>query len=216
MRRMIKGFIPLFGLLLFVCISHASAAGISGCPKVAVMDLGVYASNLDLEGAGKTAGEYVAYYLIDDERLTVAERDLMQEKIKAEGLNTEGIIDPEAAQRIAALLGADYLVYGNITDVSVSDTGTTVQGVGGVTIGTTKAHIVLRMMDVATGDIVMAAKGEGKSKTSYVAVSSKRVGIITIGSYTVTYDSVHNAIQKAAADAVNVLAMRLYGTAGNK
>lgn len=216
MRRMIKRVIPLFGLLLFVFISHASAEGILGCPKVAVMDLGVYASNLDLEGAGKTAGEYVAYYLTGDERLTVAERDLMQEKIKAEGLNTEGIIDPEAAQRIAALLGADYLVYGNITDVSVSDTGTTVQGVGGVTIGTTKAHIVLRMMDVTTGDIVMAAKGEGKSKTSYVAVNSKGVGFIAIGSCTVTYDSVHNAIQKAAADAVNVLAARLHGESVKK
>lgn len=216
MRRITGRFIAMVGLLFFLFAASASAAVMTGCPKVAVMDLALYTSNLDLEGAGRAAGEYTAYYLIGDGRFDVAERDLVQEKLRAEGLNTEGLIDPDTAQRIAGLLGADYLVYGNITDVSVSDTGTTVQGVGGVTIGTTKAHIVLRMMDVATGDIVMAAKGEGKSKTSYVAVSSKRAGVITIGSYTVTYDSVHNAIQKAAADAVNVLAVRLYGAGGNK
>ena len=112
---------------------------------------------------------------------------------------------------LAAMLGVDYLIYGNVTDVSVSDTGTTIEGSGGVTVGTTKAHIVLRMMDVSTGDILMAAKGEGKSKTSYVEVGSKNTGVITIGTYTVTYDSVHNAIQKSAADAVNVLVGRLYG-----
>lgn len=214
--RIIQRLIVMFGLLFVLLTAPASAAGITSCPKVAVMDLGLYASNLDLEGAGKAAGEYVAYYLIGDGHFDVAERDLVQEKIKAEGLNTEGIIDPDAAQQIAAMLGADYLVYGNITDVSVSDTGTTVQGVGGVTIGTTKAHIVLRMMDVATGDIVMAAKGEGKSKTSYVEVNSKRAGVLNIGSCTVTYDSVHNAIQKAAAYAVNTLAVRLYGEQGSR
>lgn len=215
MRKAIKRFAALCGLALLFFATPAAAAS-TNLPKVAVMDLGVYASNLDLEGTGRAGGEYVSYYLIRDGRFDVAERDLVQEKIKAEGLNAEGLIDPETAQRVAGLLGASYLVYGNITDVSVSDTGTSVQGVGGVTIGTTKAHIVLRMMDVATGDIIMAAKGEGKSKTSYVAVSSKHAGVITIGSYTVTYDSVHNAIQKAAADAVNTLAVRLYGATGNK
>ena len=81
----------------------------------------------------------------------------------------------------------------------------------GVTVGTTKAHVILRMMDVSTGDIVMAAKGEGKSKTSYVKAGTKAVGYISIGTKKVTQDSVHNAVQKAAYEAVDILADRLYG-----
>lgn len=211
MKRIMIWFATCCSMACFLFAPSVASAGVMDYPKVAVMDLGVYASNLELEGAGRAAGEYVAYYLINDGRFEVTERDLFQDKLEAEGLNVEGIIDPDAAQKIAAMLGADYLVYGNITDVSVSDTGTSIEGAGGVTIGTTKAHIVLRMMDVATGDIVMAAKGEGKSKSSYVEVGSKRMGVLTIGSYVVTYDSVHNAIQKAAVGAVNTLAERLCG-----
>ena len=215
MKKTIQRLVTALVFFLFLPGSFARAE-ISAYPKVAVMDFGVYASNLNLEGAGKAAGEYVAYYLIGSGRFDVAERDLVQGKLIAEGLDTEGLIDPDDAQKIAAMLGADYLIYGNVTDVSVSDTGTTIEGSGGVTIGTIKAHIVLRMMDVSTGDILMAAKGEGKSKTSYVEVGSKNTGVITIGTYTVTYDSVHNAIQKSAADAVNVLVGRLYGEEGER
>ena len=59
-------------------------------------------------------------------------------------------------------------------------------------------------MDIETGDIIMAVKGEGKSKSSYVKAQTRNIftGVKTlkIGNMTVTMDSVHNAIAKAADD----------------
>ena len=56
-----------------------------------------------------------------------------------------GLIDPDGAKKIGEVLNVHYLVYGNVTDVSIAVEKALVN------VTTVKAHIVLRIMDVDTG-----------------------------------------------------------------
>lgn len=192
----------------------AFAAQAEEHPMVAVTDFGTHQGaatcDINLRNAEQASCEYVIERLVEDGHFAVMDRALVEQRLQADDITAVGLIDPDTARQIGEILGARYLIYGNVNDVSVSATGTELAG-NGVTVGTVKAHIIARMMDVQTGDIVMAAKGEGKSKTSYVKVKTQPVGIITIGTKKVTQDSVHNALQKAAYAAVDLLASRLYG-----
>lgn len=186
---------------------------------VAVMDFGTRPgaspAEISINNAEHTSSEYLITRMINKGYFNVVDKDIAFNKIQAEHLNTVGLIDPDTAKRIAGLLNAKYLLYGNITNVSVSDIGTQIVGnIGsGVNVCTVKAHIIARLMDAETGDIVMAAKGDGKSKSSFVKVASgglSKAMVVKIGTAKVTQDSVHNAIQKAAFATVDDLLQRLF------
>lgn len=153
--------------------------------------------------------------LFSGKTLDVIDRFLVEEKIKAARLNTEGLIDPDTALKLGKILGVKYIIYGNVNDVTLSDVGTQI-GIGGVTICTVKSHIIVRMMNVETGEIISAAKGEGKSQSSFVKIQGGEVAVIEVGRTKVTQDSVHNAIQKAAFQAVDILIERLYNEGSQK
>ena len=211
-----KRIIGITLVLISFCL-HVFAVEIGDKPVVAVMDFGTHkgalTSDIKLVHAEKASCDYIIDRLMESDHFIVMDKELIAKQLKDENLNTVGLIDPDTAKRIGELLHARYLIYGNVNDVSLSETGTKVDMSigGGVTVTTVKSHIIARMMDVTTGDIVMAAKGEGKSKSTFVKVKSQPVGTIMIGTCKVTQDSVHNAIQKAAYATVDVLVERLYG-----
>ena len=180
-------------------------------PIVAVMDLGTHPGavpiDINILNAGRVASDYTVEKLLDDNQFIVMERTIIDEQLEEENLKYEGIIDPDTAQRIGKMLGAKYLIYGNVNDVTLSDVGTQVL-TSGVTVCTVGSHVILRMMDVETGAIVSMSKGEGKSKSSFTNVGSPMY-MITVGTKTVTQDSVHNAIQKAAYQATEILVDRM-------
>ena len=64
-------------------------------------------------------------------------------------------------------------------------------------------------MDVETGRIIMAARGAGDSKSSFIGDSDGN--FIAIGTVKVSQTSVHNALQKASFQAVDILTERLFG-----
>lgn len=204
-----------FVFFVFVIMFNLAAFGMEKNPTVAVMDFGVHkgatTSDISLINAEKTACEYVIDRLVDTNQFYIVDKAVIDKYIAEENLNVTGLIDPDTAQRLGRLLNAKYIIYGNVVDVTLSDTGTQVMANigGGVVVNTVKAHIIARMMDVSTGDIIMAAKGEGKSKSTYTKVKAAPIGIVTIGTAKVTQDSVHNAIQKAAYASVDLLVKRL-------
>lgn len=207
----------LFLCLLLLCSNFncVSASILDEMPNVAVMDFGTHmgaaTADINLTNAEKISCEYVIDGLITSRKFNVVDKELIEQRINEEQLNIVGLIDPETAKRLGDLLEVKYLIYGNVVDVTSSATGTQVIAPigGGVDVTTVKSHIIVRMMNVATGDIIMAAKGEGASKSTYVKVKSQPIGTVKVGTTTVTQDSVHNAIQKAAYAAVDLLVKRL-------
>lgn len=209
-------------LLLFIFTSSVLAAKnenvtakIEPNAKVAVMDFGThpYAVTIDINilNAGKAAHEYILQRLFESQKMDIMDRTMFEAQLAEENLNITGLIYHDTAQKIGKILGVDYIIYGNVNDVTLSEIGTQI-GIGGVNICTVKSHIIARVMNVETGEIISAAKGEGKSKSSFVKVQGGEVLTVEIGKTKVTQDSVHNAIQQAAFQTVDVLISRLYGT----
>lgn len=204
----------LFVALMALTVNSVALAGlIEDHAVVAVMDFGTHpgAATCDvaLVNAEKMSSEYVITKLINDHKMEVMDKDMVQHKLDAAHIKTEGIIDPDSAKVIGETLKCKYLIYGNVNDVTVSNTGVNTI-FNNVDVCTVKSHIIARIMDVSTGTIVMAAKGEGVSKSSLVDINTLNAGI-KIGSVMVPQESVHNAIKKAAFNAVEILENRLYG-----
>ncbi len=199
---MIKRF-----LLFLLTISMLTGIVSAENKTVAVMDLGTHPGavpiDINILNAGRVASDYSIEFLIDDGSFDVMDKALIEEILDEENIKYEGIIDPDTGQ----MLGAKYLIYGNVNDVTLSDVGAK-SIVGGVTVCTVKSHVILRMMDVATGDIVSMGKGEGASKSSRIKAGVP-VLTIDVGTRTVTQDSVHNAIREAAYNAAASLIKRV-------
>ena len=209
---MIKFFATIL-ICLGVCMP-VSAEGLAADAKIAVMDLGTYEDAVPFEisvfNAGKAASEYLIQRLVQADKFDIMDRTPVEAQLKEAELNTTGLIDPDTAKKIGAILGVDYLVYGNVNDVTLSETGVGTAGVGAdISAVTIKAHLIVRVMDIATGRIITAAKGEGKSKGSFVRVKGGQIVTLDIGRTKVTQDSVHNALQKAAFQTVDILIKRL-------
>lgn len=210
----------LLMLALILSISTQISPQISSAaenPTVAVMDLGTHPGavpiDINILNAGRVASDYAVEKLIDEGNFIVMERSLIEDQLEEENLNYEGLIDPETARRIGEILGAKYIIYGNVNDVTLSDVGTQILA-SGVTVCTVGSHVILRMMDVETGAIVSMSKGEGKSKSSFTQVGSPMY-TIAVGTKTVTQDSVHNAIQKASYQATEILIDRMMNGVSN-
>ena len=199
-----KKFLTLTILLLLI-FSPVKAALIEDGSSVAVMDMGVHKGTSDpdinLLRAEGTSSEYVIQRLVETKHFNVKDRTLMLDTLK--NFKMIGLIDPESAKKIGEILGVRYIVYGNVIDVVV-DVDKSL-----VTVNTVKAHLVIRIMEVETGNILMAAKGEGKSASAFVGDSEQN--FITIGTTKVSQTAVHNALQKAAFQATDILTERLFG-----
>lgn len=208
-----------FLLVTLLVLSNALAAQASMIEKdavVAVMDFGTHpgaaSGDIALANAEGTTSEYIITRLINDGKMVVMDKENVRRQLVANNVKLTGLIDPDSAKVIGDMLNCKYIIYGNVNDVSVSNTGAKMLGpIGGkVNVCTVKSHVIARIMDVNDGTIVMAAKGEGISKSSYTDIHSLQGGI-QIGTVTVTQESVHNALQKAAFNAVDILTQRLYG-----
>ena len=209
---MLKKFFLGFGLAM-LWSSHCFAAAIAKDANVAVMDFGTRpgatTSEISINNAEYTSSEYIINGLVNKHCFNIMDKDMVMHRLQEKQLKTVGLIDPDTAKRIGDLLHTRYIIYGNVTNVSISDTGTQIMG-GGVNICTVKAHMIARVMDVETGDILMAVKGDGKSKSSFVKLHAGNgltgVKVLKIGTVNVTMDSVHNAIAKAAEDIAGKMA----------
>jgi len=188
--------------MILLTTQVAFAATIERGATVAVTDLGVHSGTSDpdvnLLNAEAASSEYVIARLVATNNFDVKDRSLVYEALKS--LNMLGLIDPDGAKKIGEVLNVRYLVYGNVTDVSIAVEKALVN------VTTVKAHIVLRIMDVDTGKILTAARGEGSSASSLVGDEN----FFYIGTAKVTQTAVHNALQKAAFQAVDILNERLF------
>ena len=194
----------LICLVILLTFTPVEAAFIEKGASVAVMDLGVHKgtsdSDVNLLNAEKASSEYVIQRLVATNNFEVKDRTLILNVLQK--FDMLGLIDPDTAKKIGEILSIRYIVYGNVIDVSVA------VGKAGVVVNTVKAHIVIRIMDVDTGNILMAAKGEGQSASAFIGDSEKN--FFFIGTTKVSQTAVHNALQKAAFQAVDILNERLF------
>ena len=113
-------------------------------------------------------------FWIDRKYFNVIEKSNLSEKLKDSNLIIVGSIPPEDAKKIGEILNVRYLIYGNVADVSLAEDNEAV-----VTVNTVKARIIARIIDVQTGKILMATKGEGQSERALINLDGE--ASVTIG-----------------------------------
>ena len=91
----------IFALMLLAGASYAEAALLPDGATIAVMDFGTHkgaaTSDISLTSAEGASSDYIIERLVEDGRMIVMERSIMQEKLNKEKLKTTGIIDPDTA-----------------------------------------------------------------------------------------------------------------------
>ncbi len=159
----------------------AVAFGQSSRPTVAVLgfDYGSiqqwWGGNQDV-GAG--VADLVVDALVDDGSFRMIERKRLDAVLSEQDFSNSQRADPNAKTlaQVGKALGVKYLVVGSITKFGTESSSKSVGGgvfgsrfgVGkvGKSEGKATVAITARMIDTATGEIMLSAKGEGTSKRS--------------------------------------------------
>lgn len=205
-------------IVLVMCLTSTSEA-FSSNDNLAVMDFGSrpYATSTEVrtQDLGGATSDHFIHALLKN-GFAVVDKDIAIDRLQMSGISTNGIVEPNSAKKIGEILGVRYILYGNVSNVSLSDITVEVEDdsyEGSVTLCTVKAHVIARIMDVQSGNVVMMFKGDGASKSTYVE-AGKHGNVIAVGSGRVTLDSVNNAIHKAALEIVGKMSAKCAETKG--
>lgn len=104
---------------------------------------------------------------------------------------------------------AEYVVYGYVTNMSVVESTTGIDDMSGSAIGgdstAVRVNLSAKIVETATGKILLTVTGKGESAGSKVTASSKGE-MLQFGKSNVTEECLHNALAKATHDiAVKIL-----------
>ena len=147
----LKKFICLFSLLTIIFLPTVTFAE---PPSVAVLPFdnqSARQSTESLEYALENTRKYVEDEILWTGKFKQADRKNMQILLDSMKFDHSGLVDPATAAQYGKMIGAQYLVLGTVTGISVK---------GNETI----AHLSLRMIEVERAVIFLAGRGTGKSK----------------------------------------------------
>lgn len=185
--------------------------------SIAVMDFalpqGISSAELVADGSYTGVGDFIVKELLTDNRFNLIDKAIYSEQLIKEHVKTVGIIDQESAKKIGKIMNVRYIIYGNVTELGNDTNENGVCGVG-LNLHNVKAKVTLRMLDVQTGNILLAISGEGKSESSNVEVKMNEDYGLQIGTSRVSSISAYNAIQKAATNVVENFKTKCFNMEG--
>jgi curli biogenesis system outer membrane secretion channel CsgG len=141
------------------------------------------------------------------------ERDRLRDLTDEYALTKAGLVDSSTAVPIGNLTGAQYLLFGSINSVTARKSETSVAGLGTDRYKVT-ATVSMRIVDVETGRVALAAVGTGTARNTMV---KGPLNLIRIGTADVDEQQVIESLQAAVHDAVQGkygLVARIEGRAG--
>jgi curli biogenesis system outer membrane secretion channel CsgG len=134
----------------------------------------IFGSDQDV---GKGISDLLVQKLVQDGKYSVIERNALDKILAEQNFSNSDRADNATAAKIGKILGVDCIIIGSITQFGRDDQHTNVGGggyglgrfgLGGV--GTSKAKAVVgvsaRMINTATGEILVAVTGTGESTRS--------------------------------------------------
>ena len=172
---------------VFGLVGSASAQSKAKRPLVAVTDFdyGTVDNWWGQADIGKGLADQVMNALVEDGTFRVVERKKLDTVLAEQDFAKSDRADPSAAKlsKMGKVLGVRFIITGSVTKFSNESRGGSVR-VKGIGLGGKKAKstmaISVRLVDTTTGEVLLAAKGEGESgKGGGVGASVKGVGAET-------------------------------------
>lgn len=165
MRKILAAVV--FFLLVVFCF-QAMSQDLSALKKrIAIInfeDRSGYGHNI-----GRGVADMLVTSLVESDKFIVIERAELDELLKEQGLGQTGLVTPQSAAKVGQLLGLQRIITGSITEFG-SKQSKVGGGIGGFNLGvsTTTARVVvdLRIINVNTGEIVMAKSAEGEDSST--------------------------------------------------
>jgi curli biogenesis system outer membrane secretion channel CsgG len=156
---------------------------------------------------GKGMADQVMNELVEDGTFRVIERKKLDTVLAEQDFAHSDRADPGAAKlaKLGKVLGVRYIITGSITKFGGEQKGQggSLKGIH-VGLGKAKTEVTLtaRLVDATTGEVVMAAKGEGVSKKGG-GMSFGKSGLGGFGQNTTDFkESAIGEAQEAAAKAL--------------
>ena len=224
-----SAYMKLFGpILVALTVAMGLPAGAqSSRPTVALLDFDFgtvqkwWSGNQDI---GKGIADMLVDELVNDGSFRVIERKRLDAILAEQNFSDSERADPSAKTlaSIGKVLGVKYLIVGSITRFGLESSNKSVGGGGfgskfgigevGKSQGKANVAITARMIDTATGEIMVSARGDGTSKRSGLLLagggggSKVGLGSISFGSSdfhdTIIGEATEIAVKSAAAKLV--------------
>lgn len=114
---------------------------------------------------GNVATDILITELVKPGKFIVVERDKLNRVLEEQKLGQTGTIDPNTAAKVGRILGLNAIVTGAVTEFGVKTEGTEyllTQSKKQIA----QATVDIRVVDVETGQVLLADSGQGVAKTS--------------------------------------------------
>ena len=175
--KKILGSTVLIGSMLLS--ATVSATGIKDFPRVAVMNFGNKA--ITSEGLRDTdmssATEYAIYQLSASGWFDLIDYEQLSTIAKMHKINMTGLVDPSTTVAIGKFAGAEYMIVGYVTGLTVKESEASVQwdrAKAGNAKHNVTANVMVRIVDIATGRIVAAGIGKGSSASTSTEITYQK------------------------------------------
>jgi curli biogenesis system outer membrane secretion channel CsgG len=112
---------------------------------------------------GQAAADELTTQLVNTGKFTVVERAQLDAVLAEQNLGASGRVTGETAAKIGQLLGVQLILTGSITQFSIERTGIGFRGIGG-SYSNAESMLDVRLINTATGEILMAAEGQGNKR----------------------------------------------------
>ncbi|WP_315437246.1 CsgG/HfaB family protein [uncultured Selenomonas sp.] len=205
MFRKMMGILVLLGGLM---VGSVCQAGLYDNPTVAIMPFQNKVP-YQWDGFGDRAGiateELTALITDRPDVFQVIERIELQGLVDEQSLGMTGLVNPDTAVEVGNLSGAEYKIFGAVTNLSAKSNTMALGALLGGMVGSqdsVTANVTIRIVEVSTGRVVLVGQGKGTSKHVSAGAATDG-GIIMVGSTGISEEMAFNAVSKATKDAVN-------------
>ena len=187
----------LLAVIFSIMLIYAPNVEAADKPRVMFMDVGLHNYLISVD---KLVSDYMVEALVDSSKFNVMDIESFKEKIHEHKIQNLGESNLSSARKIAEQSNIDYLIYGNF-DRTYDDNFMIEPKFEKQKFSSVQAILIVRVMNVKTGEVVTVIKGDGVSDRSEIDSEDLK----NLDNNKVPISSVHNAIKKAAYDVVDKL-----------
>jgi curli biogenesis system outer membrane secretion channel CsgG len=210
-------------LMACVVLASTAAAQPRDLPKVAIADFEVAPSGSTLPPPhlGATMAQLMLHRLVDATQFHVYDPQFLRAAASASRSRQA----EEALRADAREAGVDYLVLGSVTQFSIEQRqrgfgggglihGLPIGGLGGRQTSSLCVSVMVRVVDVRTGEIVTTATGIGDGRRSRVTAGALAAALPIVGGFSRGSTNARDAqLAEATRQAVDEAAVGLIGAA---
>jgi len=159
---------------------------------------------------GTGIGDIVTRELFELGRFQLVERRELAAVLAEQDLGDTGRFDASTVADVGRLVGAELILVGAVTELSIDRASAVVPGfLGGATLTTVQVGVELRFVEVATGRILGIGSGIGRGTDAEVSVDGLQQALRLLRVGTVRQSIVASALRNAIRDAVEQAALGL-------